>query len=257
MKKKIAIITGASSGMGREFAETIEKGGKFDEVWLIARRIERLEEVAKKLPIPAKILPYDLTDRENLKKIEELLTEEKPLVSLLVNAAGFGKFEATVSTELSENLNMMDLNCGALMAMCQMCVPYMSSGSHIINFASVASVQPIPYINVYGATKAFVLSFSRALNRELKGRGITVTAVMPFWTETEFFDRAVSKDELIVKNYAAMYQPEQLVKRAWRNSLKGKDTAKFGFIARGQMLLAKILPHSLIMTAWMKQQKLK
>ncbi len=255
--KKIAVITGASSGMGREFAYTVRRGGEFDEVWLIARREERLLEVKEKIPFPARVLPFDLTDRENLKKIENLLAEEKPEVALLINAAGYGKFSATDSSSADENLNMMDLNCGALMALSRICLPYMKKGSRIINFASVASVQPIPYINVYGATKAFVLSYSRALNRELKERGITVTAVLPFWTRTEFFDRAVSEDELIVKNYAAMYEPEQIVGRAWRDALRGRDVSKFGFIARSQMLLAKILPHSLIMTAWQKQQGLK
>ncbi len=255
--KKIAIVTGASSGMGREFARTASREGNFDEIWLIARREERLSELSDELSVPAKVLPFDLTVRENLKKICALLEEEKPDVTLLVNAAGYGKFSATDSSAADENLNMMDLNCGALMALSQICLPYMSEGARIVNFASVASVQPIPYINVYGATKAFVLSFSRALNRELRGRGISVTAVMPFWTATEFFDRAVSEDELIVKNYAAMYRPEQIVKRAWRDAMRRRDVSKFGFIARSQMLLAKILPHRLIMTAWMMQQGLK
>ena len=255
--KKIAVITGASSGMGREFARTVRRGGSFDEIWLIARRKERLEEIKKEIPFPVKILPFDLTDRANLKEIEELLKKENPQVALLINCSGFGKFAATCDTPLDVNLNMVDLNCGALMAMCQLSAPYMSGGAHIINIASVASVQPIPYINVYGASKAFVLSYSRALNRELKKQKITVTAVLPFWTKTEFFDRAVSEKERIVKKYVAMYQPEQIVSRAWKDALKGRDTSKFGFIARSQMLLAKILPHSFVMSYWMKQQKLK
>ncbi|MDD6095323.1 MAG: SDR family NAD(P)-dependent oxidoreductase [Clostridia bacterium] len=255
--KNIAIITGASSGMGKEFAKTIEKGGRFDEVWLIARRKDNLEKISSEIPFPVKILPFDLTDRENLKRIEEMLKEEAPAVSLLINCSGFGKFSATCDNSIEVNLNMMDLNCGALMATCQMCIPYMPKGSHIINIASVASVQPIPYINVYGATKAFVLSFSRALNREMKSRGITVTAVMPFWTKTEFFDRAVAEDNKVVKKYVAMYMPSDIVSRAWRDAYRGRDVSKYGFIARSQMLLAKILPHSFVMSFWMHQQKLK
>lgn len=255
--KTIAIITGASSGMGSEFAKTVKCGGEFDEVWLIARRKEKLEEVCKTVPFSVKILPFDLTDRENLKRIGELLENEKPNVALLVNCSGFGKFEATEDTPLSVNLNMTDLNCNAVAAMCQMCLKYMSRGAHIINISSLAACQPIPYINVYAATKAFVLSYSRALHREVRSRGICVTAVLPFWTKTEFFDRAVTEEKHIVKKYVVMYEPEQIVKRAWRDSMRGKDVSKFGFTARFQMALTKILPHSFVMFYWMKQQKLK
>ena len=255
--KKIAVITGASSGMGREFAKTVRCGGQFDEVWVIARRKENLDSLSLEMTFPTRVVPFDLTDRENLKKIGEMLREESPDVALLINCGGFGKFSATVDTPTEVNLNMMDLNCGALMAMCQMCLPYMKDGAHIINIASVASCQPIPYINVYGATKAFVLSFSRALNREVKPKVITVTAVMPFWTKTEFFDRAVSEDNRIVKKYVAMYDPRDVVKRAWRDAYRGRDVSKYGFIARFQMFLAKILPHSFVMSYWIRQQKLK
>lgn len=255
--KKIAVITGASSGLGKEFAKAVRSGGHFDEVWVIARRKENLEALRGEIPFPVKVIPFDLTDRENLRKIGEMLRDQSPDVALLVNCGGFGKFSATTDSPVEVNLNMMDLNCGALMAMCQMCLPYMQKGAHIINIASVASCQPIPYINVYGATKAFVLSFSRALNREVKPQGITVTAVLPFWTKTEFFNRAVAEDNKVVKKYVAMYEPQDVVKRAWRDAYKGRDVSKYGFIARFQMFLAKILPHSFVMSYWMNQQKLK
>ena len=152
---------------------------------------------------------------------------------------------------------MMDLNCGAVLAMCQHSIPYMEKGAKIINIASVAAMQPIPYINVYGATKAFVLSFSRALNRELKKDGISVMAVCPFWTKTDFFERAVDEEkEKIVKKYIAMYTPQQIVNRAWQDLKKGKDVSMYGFKARGQALLVKLLPHKIVMSVWMKQQEL-
>ena len=255
--KTIAIITGASSGMGKLFAETSsEFGTEFDEIWVIARRLDRLQELV--CPFPVRPISLDLTDRNSFEAYSKLLHDENPNVALLINCSGFGKFNATFETPLSENLNMVDLNCQALMAMCQLTVPYMKNGGKIINISSVAAFQPIPYINVYGASKAFVLSFSRALNRELKQAGISVTAVCPFWTKTEFFSRAVnSEKDAVVKKYVAMYKPEQIVSRAWRDVKKGKDVSKFGFIARLQAGLAKILPHSFIMSAWMKQQDLK
>lgn len=256
--KKIAVITGASSGIGKQFAQTLNEYGTFDEVWVIARRLERLEELKTIVPFPIKPIALDLSCAESYAQYDALLAEESPEISLLINCSGFGKFCATLDVPLSENLNMVDLNCKAILAMCQHSIPYMKSGAKIINIASVAAFQPIPYINVYGATKAFVLSYSRALNRELKKDGISVTAVCPFWTKTEFFDRAIDKNETaVVKKYAAMYVPSQIVKRAWRDVKRGRDVSKYGFVARVQVALTKILPHSFVMSFWMNQQKLK
>ena len=257
MKKKIAVITGASSGIGKKFAELLETYDTFEEIWVIARRLERLEELKNQIPFPLRPIALDLSDTASYETYAALLASEDPEIALLINCSGFGKFCATLDVPLSENLNMVDLNCKAVMSMCQHSIPYMPKGARIINIASVAAFQPIPYINVYGATKAFVLSYSRALNRELKSRDITVTAVCPFWTKTEFFNRAIAKDKnAVVKKYVAMYVPEQIVKRAFRDAKKGRDVSKYGFIARTQMLLAKILPHRFVMSYWMRQQKL-
>ena len=256
--KRIAVITGASSGMGRRFAETVSEYGKFDEIWAIARREDRLKELVASAPFPVRAVAMDLSDPASAEKYASLLREEDAEVGLLVNASGFGKFRAVMDVPASENLNMIDLNCRAVAAMCQATVPYMKSGGTIINIASVAAFQPIPYIDIYAATKAFVLYYSRALNRELKGKGIHVMAVCPFWTKTEFFNRAVAKDEKpVVKKYVAMYRPEDIVSRAWRDAARGKDVSMYGFIARGQALLVKLLPHRMVMSIWQNQQDLK
>ena len=232
--KRIAVITGASSGMGRRFAETVDTFGRFDEIWVIARHEAALEGLRERVPFPVRPLALDLTDRSSFATYAKALAEEPVEVGLLVNASGFG------------------------MALCQLTIPYMPEGGQIINIASVAAFQPIPYIDVYGASKAFVLSFSRALNRELRGRGIRVMALCPFWTRTAFFARAtVNGGESVVKKYVAMYEPEQLVQRAWRDAKRGKDVSQFGFVARFQTGLTKLLPHSLVMDVWMHQQKLK
>ncbi|MBQ3487460.1 MAG: SDR family NAD(P)-dependent oxidoreductase [Clostridia bacterium] len=256
--KRIAVITGASSGMGRRFAETCNEMGTFDEIWAIARSRDKLEALKQTAPFPLRVLAMDLTDRGSLAVYAAALQEEPVEVKLLVNAAGFGKFRAVTDTPLDVNLNMVDLNCQALQALCQLTLPYMPRGSHIINIASVAAYQPIPYIDVYGASKAFVLSYSRALNRELKGRGVTVTAVCPFWTRTAFFDRAIDPDkEPVVKKYDAMYDPRDVVAQAWRDAQKGRDMSRFGAVARFNGILAKLLPHSFVMSYWMRQQKLE
>ena len=255
--KKIAIITGASSGMGRRFAETAaERFGGFDEIWAVARRMDRLNALKEQLPCPVRPIALDLSDPASYEQLKTLLEEEKPCVRLLINASGFGKFQAVADSRPEDNLNMVDVNCKAVMAMCQLCLPYLADGSRVINIASVAAFQPIPYINVYAATKAFVLSFSRALNRELKPKGVNVMAVCPFWTKTEFFDRAVVGEEAVVKKYVVMYDPKDIVNRAWKDLARGRDMSVYGIVARGQKNLVKLLPHSLVMSIWMNQQKL-
>ena len=256
MQKTIAVITGASSGMGAEFVQTIESFGvRLDEIWAIARRQERLE--ALQAPCPVRPLALDLTDPASFSEYQALLEQEQPRVALLINASGFGKFAATWQTPLAVNQAMVALNCQAVLAMCQLTLPYLGEGSCIVNIASVAAFQPIPYINVYAASKAFVLQLSRALNREVRPQGIRVMALCPFWTKTEFFDRAIDAGrEQIVKKYTAMYDPAQIVRRAWRDLARGKDVSKYGFVARFQAALCKLLPHSFVMTYWMHQQKL-
>ena len=255
--KRIAVITGASSGMGRRFVLTCDEMGPFDEIWAIARSRDKLEQLQEAAPYPVRVMAMDLTDRTSFDKYAAALQEEPVEVGLLVNAAGFGKFRAVMDTPLDVNLNMADLNCQALQALCQLTVPYMRAGGHIVNFASQAAYQPIPCIDVYGASKAFVLSYSRALNRELKDRGVIVTAVCPFWTKTAFFDRAIDPDkEPIVKKYDVMYDPRDVVARAWRDMKAGRDVSRFGGVARFEMALSKLLPHSFVMSYWMRQQKL-
>ncbi len=254
--KRIAVISGASSGMGRRFAETLDCFGRVDEIWAVARRADRLEELKKTAPYPVRPIALDLGDPASFDALKKLLEEEKPEAALLVNASGFGKFDALEKTPLKDNLNMVDLNCRAVLALCQMVLPYMKEGSRIVNIASVAAFQPIPYINVYAASKAFVLYLSRALDREVKKRGIRVMALCPFWTRTEFFDRAVITKEAVVKKYVVMYDPKDVVAKAWKDLKKGKDVSIYGLVARGQAALVKILPHSAVMKIWMRQQKL-
>ena len=257
--KNIAIITGASSGIGKNFATTVKNHGVYDEVWAIARNTERLEKLKDEIPYPVKPISLDLGDESFIEKMKDLLEKEKPNIKILINCSGYGKFEATEKISAEDNLGMIDLNCRALTAMTLVSLPYMQEGAEIINIASVAAFQPIPYINIYGATKAYVLSFSRALNRELKGRGIRVMAVCPFWTKTAFFDRAVKKDETaIVKKYVAMYEPDFIVKKAWHTLEKTKkDYIVPGFKAKMQVFAVKVLPHSIVMSIWQNQQKLK
>ena len=191
--KNICVITGASSGIGKEFFTKLSKDSdfKFDEFWVIARSEDKLKELASLTETPVKAISLDLSTEESYASYEKLLDEKKPNIKLLVNCSGYGKFESTEKVVLEANLNMIDLNVKGTVAMDTISLKYMSEGSGIINIASVAAYQPIPYINTYGATKSFVYNFTRALSVELKPRGIKVITVCPFWTKTEFFEQLV------------------------------------------------------------------
>ena len=249
---KIAVITGASSGMGRDFAKKIESDFTLDEIWLIARRKERLLELSKELKTNTRILSYDLTDKVAIEEYKSLLSETKPDVELLVNAAGFGVFGAFEKNDEKQS-EIILLNDKALVDITYPSLPYMKSGSSIINIGSNSSWQPVPYIAVYGASKAFVLSFSRALSMELKPRGIKVLCVCPGWIKTEFFDRAVHDNTIVY--YDRFYESKDVVDRAMKDLKKGKLVSILGFPVRMQVRLVKFLPVKLIMRIWCKQQK--
>lgn len=258
--KRICVITGASSGIGREFFREIVGDGqlKFDEIWVIARSESKLSELSGLTEIPVKVFPLDLSKRESFEAYREELKKENPRIGLLINCAGFGKFDSTLKVGYDENLGMIDLNVTATAALNIISCNYMQEGDGIINVASVAAYQPIPYINTYGATKAFVLNFTRGLSMELKPKGIHVMAVCPFWTKTNFFDRAIESDEnKVVKKYVAMYEPKQIVGRALSDYKKKKAVSLFGFMTKLQLFAVKLAPTGLTMRIWMNQQKLK
>lgn len=251
---KIAVVTGASSGMGREFVLRLAEEKPFDEIWVIARRLERLQALETLVPkVKIRPLAMDLTQQTSLEDYKTLLAAENPEVSVLVNASGFGKFGAFEDIALSEQLNMIDLNDKAYVAMTYLTLPYMREGGEIYQLDSLSAFQPVPYITVYGATKAFVLSFSRALNVELKKRKIRCMAVCPGWVRTEFFDRAVRDDTITY--YNRFFTPEQVISRALRDMKKGKDVSVCGASIRAQVRLTKLLPHRLVMKIWCRQQK--
>ncbi len=251
--KKIAVVTGASSGMGREFAVRLAKEKQLDEMWVIARRADRLEALKTEISVPLRVIPLDLTQEESIATYAALLEAEKPEVSVLVNAGGVGLFGTFADMPLEDLYRMIDLNSKAYVGMTYATLSYLTNGSEVYQLDSLSSFQPVPYICVYGATKAFVLSFSRALNVELKSRGIHMMAVCPGWVRTEFFDHAVKDDTICY--YNKFFTSEQVITRALRDMKKRKDVSVCGFSVRAQVLLTKLLPHRLIMKIWCRQQK--
>tara|TARA_Y100000310_G_C20646446_1_gene796905 strand:- start:107 stop:847 length:741 start_codon:yes stop_codon:yes gene_type:complete len=241
--KTICIITGASSGIGLEFAKQLDR--KFDELWLIARRKERLVEIGKKLESKVKIFPLDLTDDSKRGKIKEQLVKDDVTVGLLVNNAGFGTFGEFASSDKEKQLAMIDLNVKALVDLSYDVIPFIKNGS-IIQVVSTMGFVPMPNFSVYAATKAFVLSFSKALYAELKGKGIHVIALCPGATRTEFFtDMDMSK----------FADPKDVVLGCLRALRKKKIVYIHGFKNRITTFMGNIIPTKIFLKIAMKMIK--
>ena len=263
MKKNIIIVTGASSGMGKEFVKQIDQRfPKVDEIWLIARRKEVLKELAKASNHVCRILAYDLCEKQAQNAIKNLLETEQPQIEMLVNSAGYGilgpfyqgeeaKDNGNSKTEdsawMKEQTGMVSLNCEALTAMTYLCIPYMKKGGRIIQLASSAAFLPQPKFAVYAATKSYVLSFSRALNEELRNRQIHVTAVCPGPVNTEFFDRAEKGSDTLFIKKIVMAKPERVVSKALLDARNKKDVSVYSLPIQAFYVASKLLPHKLML----------
>lgn len=253
----IAIVTGASSGMGREFVLQLSQYVQVDAIWAIARREEALESLARQVSVPVRPIALDLLQADSFSRLEAILAEETPNIQLLVNAAGFGKFGSFANITAEDECRMIDLNCKAVLRMTRLCLPYMTSGSHILQLDSLSAFQPVPYITTYGATKAFVLSYSRAMNRELKPRGIRMMAMNPGWVRTEFFNHAFQTNSgNEVQYFNRLYEARDCVATGLRDLYRSrKDYSVHGLPVKLQVLGVKLMPHRLVMNIWQKQQK--
>ena len=249
---KIAVITGASSGMGREFVYAVDREYELDEIWVIDRNGEKLETLRSECRNSLRTLPWDLSDKSRFEEYRKMLEEQKPEIRLLINDAGYGLFGPFETLDLDETLGIMDVNDKALTAFCMISIPYMKKGDSIINMGSNSSWQPVPYQAVYGASKAYVLSFSRAIGRELKSRGIHVMCVCPGWIKTDFQERA--KHDEVIKYVDRWYTAKEVIDQAMIDLKKKKKVSILGAPVRRQVRLVKHLPVDLIMNIWCKQQ---
>jgi short-subunit dehydrogenase len=249
--RQIAIITGASSGLGAGFARSLDKVG-LSEFWLVARRREKLAELAESLDTYCRCLSLDLTSKTSLDELDDLLKEESKAddfhIAYLINASGFGCIGLSRECPREKLQRMVDLNCRAALALTEMCIPYMAGGSHILQIASCSAFQPIPNLAVYAASKAFLLSYSRALSVELKDLGITVTAVCPFWIrDTEFVTKARETD----KHGAYFDMPgattvERVVQKSLLAARRGKVVCTPDLVSSLHRIVASLLPHVLL-----------
>ncbi len=246
--KKIALVTGASSGLGMEAVRQIaEVFPSLKEIWITARREERLKLLEKELPGRIRSFPGDITDPGTRNTIGEALKAEGAQIMLLVNAAGFGKLGREGNLSEAESAGMIRVNCEALTLMTELCLPYLTIKSRVLQFASAAAFMPQPGFAVYAATKAYVLSYSQALGKELAGRGITVTAVCPGPVDTEFFDLAEEHASSPKYKKYVMSKAEDVVAQALSDARAGKSVSVCGGPMKAFRLAAKLLPADLLL----------
>ena len=181
----IAIITGATGDIGEEFVKSLL--AEVDRVWAVGRNDDKLASLKEKYGdkiVPVKV---DLSDRDDIFSFCSKIESDKPEIKYLVNNAGVAKMKPVSEFSLEEISSMLDINDKAATLICRACIPYMMKGSYILNVASASAFQPNPYIALYSASKAYLLSFTRSLNVE--NENITCTAVCPGWVDTQMLPK--------------------------------------------------------------------
>ena len=250
----IAIITGASSGLGRAYARELEalarqNGKPLDAFWLIARRRDRLESLASELDTPCRIIVCDLTAPEARAQLENELAAAKDIeIRWVIAAAGFGRIGVTQEIPLTDTLRMVDLNCRAAVMVTELAIPFMSAGSRILLVASTAAFQPIPYLNVYAATKAFLLRYGRARGMELRPQRIHVTTVCPYWIrDTEFLQKAAGGQQSLFSWLPFAANAQETAARSLAAAEHGIRVSTPDVMSFLHRILCTILPHSIMM----------
>lgn len=246
---KTAIITGVSSGLGREYLKVLCEKQEIESIWIIARREQRLYSLAGKYPYRNIVcLPFDITKESSVEKLAKKLKRDKPEILYLINNAGIGKIGKFITSDKASQTDMIALNCLALTAVTSVVLPYMIKGSSVINVCSVASFAPTPNMTVYSSTKAYIMSFSRGLGFELKNRGIKVSAVCPGPMRTEFLSVAGIESGVSKAFDTLPYSsPKTVAKKSVEAADRGYSVYTPGIFYKFYRGLAKLLPHSIVM----------
>ena len=247
-----AIITGASSGMGAQFARELKKTAGIENFWFIARRVDKMEALASELGVNAKIIRAYLGTSEGFETVTSLLREEKPQVSFLVNAAGFGSFGAFDEISSKTVEGMIDVNVKATVLLTHAVVPYMLKGGRIIQLGSGSCFTPLPYFNVYSSSKVFVLHYTKSLNYELKKYGIRACCFCPGWVDTEFIDKAKDKESVrMPKSFKPLLNSEKVVRGAVKAAMRGRKMYVVGWFTKMQHVLFKLVPDCILSRMWL------
>ena len=241
----IAIVTGATGDIGEEFVKSLLS--ETDQVWAVGRSENKLTSLKEKYG--DKIVPVrvDLSDRNDIFSFCRKIESGKPEIRYLVNNAGVAKMKPVSDFTLEEISDMLDINDKAATLICRACIPYMVKGSYILNVASASAFQPNPYIALYSASKAYLLSFTRSLNVE--NENITCTAVCPGWVDTQMLPKQRDGKDI---RYPGMTPASKVVEVALKDCHKGKDVSVCSFYFRYMRFLSKVTPHSIAMKMWVK-----
>ena len=244
----IAILTGASAGLGKSFFQSlVTRYPDLDGIWLIARRKERLEEMAAGCPVPVTVLPLDLVDPASYDLLGEKLKEEQAKVKILINNAGLGELDNVIDSTWPVQSRMVDLNCRALTAVTTVALPYMEKGGFVLNVCSIASFCPNTRMTVYSSTKAYVMSFTKGLREEMKPYGVNVSAVCPGPMKTEFLDVAGIGDRSPMFKMLPYSDPDVVADRAIVAAAKGWCVYTPKGLFKFYRVLAKLVPHTIMM----------
>jgi uncharacterized protein len=247
--KQTVLITGGSGGIGYELAQLFAGNGY--SLVLVARNRDKLEEIKndfeKRFGIFVKVINKDLSKPSAAKEIFDTLQKESHVIDILVNNAGYGSYGTFAETDLEFQLEMIQLNVVSLVHLTRLLLEPMIQrrSGKILNVASTAAFQPGPFMAVYFASKAFVLSFSEALSNELKGTGVSVTALCPGVTRTDFHKRAGLTDVLPMNNSFAM-DAKVVAMDGYRALMRGKAVTISGFRNQVLAFLVRLAPRAIV-----------
>ena len=255
-KKRVALITGASSGLGREYAKRLDRTERgLDEIWLVARRADRLNALAGELGCGTHVLPLDLTKPESLTALKTALRESDVEVAVLINCAGLGKIGNYAKLSLADSDNMIEVNDRAAVDVTVTALPFMGPGGRILEICSTAAFQPLQHFNVYAASKIFLYHYTRALRMELLPRHIRVTAVCPYWMrDTEFIPIAKAAEakgeKPAIKNFAFGVPADRVARRSLRTNRLGMAVSTPGLFCTIHRFFSKLLPREVLLYFW-------
>ena len=255
---KTALITGASSGIGETFAR--ELASRKTNLVLVARSQDKLEQLAMELAtehqVKADVIVKDLTEPAAGQAVFDRVKAQDLSIDLLINNAGFGDYGTFSDRPLSKQMAMVQLNIMVLVELTGIFLPLMQQQGNggIINISSIAGFQPLPYMSVYAATKAFVLNFTEALWAENKNSGVNILAVCPGPTESEFFERADFPDTFAGATPGSMTKREAVVKEALKAMDKQQSTVVTGGLSNQLLVnVPRFVPRDWLVSAVEKQ----
>lgn len=257
-KERFALVTGGTSGIGYELVKLLADDGY--NLVIVARTEDDLQRVAKeiaeKYDVQVKTIAKDLFERDNAFALYNEIVSQNIQIDILINDAGHGNYGEFIDTDIKKELSIIDLNIASLVVLTKLFLKDMVSrgDGKILNVSSIASKVPGPWQSVYHGTKAFVQSFTEAVRSEVKDSGVTITALLPGATDTDFFRKANMTESKIVQE-GKLYPAEDVAKDGYKALMSGDDMVVSGFMNKVQVAMANVTPDSMAADKMKKQQE--